>query len=541
MHIFSRPGRGTMRRLALAAALVLGATLLSAPSSPAATHHESTTPKAAVDWPVFGHDLANTRTNAAETKITPKTAGRLRAKWTYRTHGDVSATPAVVGGAVYFPDWGGYLHKVDAVTGAPIWSRKISDYNGAAGSVSRTSPAVVGGKVYIGDYDHAFLMAVDAVTGDPVWSTKLDSQFLAVLTQSPVVHKGVVYQGVSSRESEMMGADPTYECCVFRGSMNAVDANTGRVLWRSYTVPDNGGLPGGYSGAAVWGPPAIDAATNTLYFTTGNNYQLPQDVKDCQSAGGTPGECMAADNYVDSVLALDIATGQVKWHTGAMRFDAWNSGCVPGLPPDNCPTNHGGDYDFGDGAHLFTVARPDGSLRKVIGAGQKSGEYWLLDAVTGEVVWSAAMGPGGHVGGIQWGTAYDGKRVYLAEANFNRLSYQLADGTTTTRSSFAALDPRTGRALWQVEDQTDGFAWSPLTTAGGVLYTSSTSGRMYAMDAATGRYLWHFDAPYSSNAGPAVVNGTVYWGNGYLRFANGGGTTGSTTEGTFYAFTIDGR
>ncbi|MQY14091.1 Polyvinylalcohol dehydrogenase [Streptomyces sp. RB5] len=540
MHILHSPGRRAVRRLALLAVCVLGATLLSAPSSSAAKPH-GPRPVLGNEWPVFGHDLSNTRSNPAETQITPRNAGRLKAKWTYRTHGDVSATPAVVGGAVYFPDWGGYLHKLDAATGEQIWSRRISEYNGAEGSVSRTSPAVVDGTVYIGDYDHAFLMAVDAATGDLVWRRKLDDQFLAVLTQSPVVYKGVVYQGVSSRESEMMGADPTYECCVFRGSMNAVDADTGEVLWRRYTVPDNGGQPGGYSGVAVWGPPAIDPQTNTVYFTSGNNYQLPQDVKDCQAAGGTPGECMAEDNYVDSVLALDMATGNVKWHTGAKRFDAWNSGCVVGLPPDNCPTGHGGDYDFGDGAHLFTIRRPDGTLRKVVGAGEKSGEYWLMDALTGEIIWSAAAGPGGHVGGIMWGTAYDGKRVYLTQSNFDRLDYTLADGTVTKRSSYVALDPQTGRILWQVADHTDGFAWGALTVAGKVLFASSTSGRMYAMDAATGRYLWEFDGPYSSNAGPAVVDGTVYWGNGYFRFANGGGTTGSTTEGTFYAFTVDGN
>ncbi|GHE84135.1 polyvinylalcohol dehydrogenase [Streptomyces spiralis] len=532
-------GRGAVRRLALLAVLLLAAALLS--TEPATATGDDVDATGSSSWPTFGHDLAQTRYNPAEKTIGPSNAGRLKAKWTYQTHGDVSATPAVVDGAVYFPDWGGYLHKVDAATGRQIWSYPISDYNGFAGSVSRTSPAVVDGVVYIGDYDHAYLMAVSAKSGRLIWRKQLDTQYLAVLTQSPVVYRGVIYEGVSSRESELKGADPTYDCCTFRGSMNALDARTGQLLWRTYTVPDNGGKPGGYSGVAVWGAPAIDPSTNTVYFTTGNNYQLPQSVLDCQSAGGTPGECMDPKNYVDSVLAVDMSSGRVKWASGARKFDAWNSGCVEGLPPNNCPTNHGEDSDFGDGSHLFTIKNADGTYRKVIGAGEKSGEYWLLDAATGDVVWSAAAGPGGHVGGIEWGTAYDGKRIYLAEADFNKLPYPMADGTTISGSSFVALDPQTGRILWQVADPSDGFAWGALSIAGGVVYASSTSGHMYAINAATGAYLWDFKGPYSSNAGPAIVDGTVYWGNGYARFAAGGGTTGSSTEGTFYAFSVDGR
>ncbi|MFJ3090594.1 PQQ-binding-like beta-propeller repeat protein [Streptomyces sp. NPDC086838] len=526
-----RAQRKTARRFTLLAAVAMATTLGMAPSNACA---------AQVDWSTGGHDLANSRSASAEHKITKDNASRLKAKWTYATHGDVSATPAVVGGAVYFPDWGGYLHKINAKTGKEIWSHKVSEYTGDAASVSRSSPTVVGGRVYIADWTKAVLMAVDAKTGDKIWTREIDQQYKAVLTQSPVVHDGVIYQGVSSRESE--GAyDPSYPCCTFRGSVNAISAKTGKVLWRQFTTPDNGGKPGGYSGVAVWGTPALDPSTHTVYFTTGNNYTVPKEVSDCQTAGGTPAQCYQEDNYVDTVLALDMTTGRIKWHTGAKRFDAWNTGCLPGLPPNNCPPNPGYDYDFGDGAHLFTIKDANGRPRKVIGAGEKSGEYWLMDATDGEVVWSAAAGPGGHVGGIEWGTANDDKRIYIAEANFNKLDYPMADGTVTNRSSFAALDPQTGKIIWQVADRTDGFAWGALTAANGVVFGGSTSGHMYAFDAATGKYLWEFTAPYSSNAGPAVVDGTVYWGNGYARFADGAGTTGSSTEGTFYAFTVDGR
>lgn len=530
--MFNRLRRKRMKIFLLSAVTVIVTVVSGAP--PAAAY------VSLADWPSGDHDILNSRYNPLENKISPANVNRLKVKWTYTTHGDVSATPAVVGGAVYFPDWGGYFNKIDAATGKQIWSRKVSDYTGQATSMSRSNPTVVGDKVYIGDWASSTLIAVDARTGTKLWTSKLDAHPLSVLTQSPVVYNGVVYEGVSSRESEQ-GLDPTFPCCVFRGSATATDANTGRLLWKRYTTPDNGGQLGGYSGVAVWGTPALDPTTNTVYFTTGNNYTVPKSVEDCQTAGGTPAQCLSPDDHVDSVLALDTATGAIKWATGAMRFDAWNTGCIPGFPPNNCPANPGHDYDFGDGSHLFVIRDQQGHYRKVVGAGEKSGEYWLFDANTGAIVWGAAPGPGGHVGGIEWGTAFDTQRVYIAEANFTKATYSLPDGTQTTNASYAALDPATGKILWQVLDPSGGYAWAPLTVAGGVVFGSSTSGHMYAMDASNGKILWDFLAPYSSNAGAAVVNGTVYWGNGYLRFKDGAGTTGNATTGTFYAFTIDGK
>ncbi|MEU3457741.1 PQQ-binding-like beta-propeller repeat protein [Micromonospora sp. NPDC006766] len=493
------------------------------------------------DWTSNGKDLLNTRSNLLETKITTKNVSRLKAKWTFATHGDVSATPIVSQGAVYFPDWGGYLYKLNAATGKQIWSRKISDYDGVAGSISRTAVAISGNTLYLGTQSGARLLAVDANTGSLKWSRQLDAHAAAVLTMSPIVYNGVVYEGVSSTEGEMSAFVPGYRCCTFRGSFNAVDAATGKILWKRYMVPDNNGQPDGYAGGAMWGTPAIDPLRGTIYVTSGQNYRVPDSVHECQNAGGTPAGCYSPDNHIDSILALNMKTGAVKWATGAMRFDAWNASCIPGLPPNNCPANEGYDYDFGDGAHIFAYLDSKGRIREAVGGGQKSGEYWALDPDSGAVLWSAAPGPGGHIGGIMWGTAWDTKRIYLAEANFFKTPYQMADGTTISGSSFAALDPATGRILWQVADPTTGFAWGPLTVAADVLYGSSTSGHLYAMDTATGRILWNFTAPYSSNAGPSVVDGVVYWGNGYQKFADGAGTTGSFTSGTFYAFSVDGK
>jgi polyvinyl alcohol dehydrogenase (cytochrome) len=482
-------------------------------------------------WRLGGHDTTNSRFNPAERLIGPRTVRRLTTAWTAPTGGDVSATPAVVGGAVYFPDFGGNLWKLDARTGAVIWTRTIASYDGIAGATSRTSPAVVGNTVYVGDLNGAHLMAVDARTGDLRWIRQLDTHPAAVLTQSPMVRDGVVYQGVSSIE-EAFAANPAYPCCTFRGSLNAVDARTGAVRWKTFTVPENRNQPEGYSGNAVWsGTPALDAGGRTVYITTGNNYTVPDSVTACQDAGGTAAQCLAPDDRIDSFVAIDTRTGRVRWSTGIQGFDAWNIGCVAGPPPNNCPDNPGADADFGDGAHLFTV-RDHGHARAMVGAGQKSGSYWALDARTGEVVWSAAPGPGSALGGIQWGTAYDGHRIYVAEANSGHLPTTLPDGQVVTGGTWSALDPATGHILWQVPDPAGAADPGMVSVANGVVFAGSLSGRMAALSAADGHTLWSFQGQGSSIAGPAIAGGTVFWGNGYARLGGG------TASRTFYAFSL---
>jgi polyvinyl alcohol dehydrogenase (cytochrome) len=488
------------------------------------------------DWLSGGGTLSNTHSSDSN-KPNAQSAKNLAVKWTYATHGDVSAIAAVAGGAVYFPDWGGYLNKVDADTGALIWAKPISDYDGVPGSVSRASPAVDGNTVYLGDQNGGYLSAVDATTGALKWTTRVDQHPLAILTAGPLVYDGVVYQGVASGE-EGAAVNPAYPCCTFRGSVVAVDAATGRILWKTYTIPDNGGRPGGYSGGAVWGTtPAIDPATNTLFITTGNNYTVPDSVKACEAGGGSPATCLSPDDHIDAVMALNASTGAIEWSTGVQGFDDWNVACIPGFPPNNCPTNPGPDYDFGSGPNLFRV---DGKL--VVGAGQKSGEYWALDAATGSILWSAAPGPGSTLGGIEWGPATDGKRIHVAEANFNGIPYTIADGTTTTSGSWAALDPATGKVIWQVPDPSHnlfggGNDLGPLSVANGVVYAPSMSGTMTALDASTGKTVWSFKSAGSVVAGASIVRGVVYWGDGYSHL----GIPGWTGSNTFYAFSLNGN
>jgi len=492
------------------------------------------------DWAMGGQNLQNSRYQAQQQKISVSTAGSLALRWSQPTHGDVSATPAVANGAVYYPDWGGYLTKRDARTGNLLWERRLDTYAGEPqGATSRTSPAVVNGVVYIGDQNGAHLLAIDARSGNLLWSTQINSGAFAIITQSPIVHAGTVFVGAASTEEANAAFIPDYPCCTFRGSFSAIDAATGKIKWTNYTVPDNGGVSGGYSGGGVWSStPAIDPGSGTVYTTTGNNYSVPAAVTACQTGGGTAGQCLSPDDHIDSVMAFDMATGRIKWSTGVQGFDAWNVACFLGSQPQNCPPSPGPDFDFGSGANLLTIKDGSGVPQLVVGAGQKSGIYWLFDARTGAIRSSTVIGPGSSLGGIEWGTATDGKRIYIANSNLYQIPY-MVNGQLTTSGSFAAIDPATGKLLWQRADPSGSLLdLGPVGVANGVVLAGSMSGHMYALNAATGDVLWDYTGEGSSNAGAAIdSNGNLYWGNGYAHL----GASLGTPSLTFYSFSVNGK
>jgi polyvinyl alcohol dehydrogenase (cytochrome) len=488
---------------------------------------------AAAQWRIAGHDLNNSRSQPNERTIGVGNVGQLVTKWVFTTGSDVSATPTVAGNNVYFPDWAGNLFAVRADTGQLQWSRKISDYNGRPGSIARVSPAVFNDQLILGDnmeasvaHDGAHVFAVDRSTGALRWITQVDTHPAAIITGSPVFNGNIVYVGVSSQE-EAFATNDAYACCTFRGSMVALNATTGAILWKTFTLPDNGGATGGYSGNAIWSPPAIDPARGVLYIGTGNNYTVPDAVLACEQQAidtKTPNpNCAAPDDYFETVLALNLATGAVKWARHLSFFDAWTVACLTG--GKNCPAPAGPDFDFpGSGPNL---------LGTILGIGQKSGIYWGLNPDDGSIIWSTQVGPGGVTGGIQWGTATDGTRIYAAITNSSRLRYKLAGGRSIDWGSWAALDPRSGRILWQVADPTKG-ALDPgaLSVANGVVYAGSLSGNMHALNATTGQVLFTFASGGSVIDAPSIVNGSVYWGSGYRHLSPG------TGNNKVYAFTV---
>ena len=497
-------------------------------------------------WPSAGHDLNNTHYNSSESKIGVSNAANLTPAWVYTTAGDVSAIPAVDGSMVYFPDWAGNLNALDQKTGALVWSHQISEYTGIEGDFARATPAVVGNMIIVGDqggYLHAgaHLIAVNKKDGSPIWVTQVESYQAAIVTQSAVVDGAgtfkfpVVYVGTSSQDELFAATIPGYTLG-FRGSIMAVNANTGQIVWKTYTVPD------GYTGGAVWGStPAIDHARGSLYIDTGNNYSVPPDVLDCVAAGSNSQAvraCLDPNDFFDSVLALDLATGQIRWATTALPYDAWTVSCIFG-DPTLCPDPAGPDFDFGQGPMLFTVKDPHGTPRDLVGAGQKSGQFWALDPGSGQIVWVTQVGPGGTLGGLEWGSSTDGNRIYVADTNTNHTPWALLQngqptGVTVTSGFWSALDAATGEILWQTANPANDEAPGPVTGANGVVYACSVDpqGNMYAMDGATGEILWSFTSGGSCYGGAAIANGMVFWGSGYSNLGLG------TPNNKFFAFSV---
>ena len=516
-------------------------------------------------WPSYGLNVCNTRGGASADPITTSTVTKLKVKWTFKAAGDISATPAVVDGQLYVPDYSGNLNRLDANTGALVWSKNVgalvmqtttvdagafqSLLTSYLAPLSRATPIVSGNNVIFGMGAPGFsatLAAVDKDTAALVWKTPLDPHEASLITSSPVIDNGILYIGVSSGE-EIATQIPGYPCCSFRGSVAALDAATGKVKWQTPMIDDSVFYKAdhktltGYAGAAVWsGTPTIDRNRRRVYVTTGNNYAIP---------AGAPNP-LPAGNHVEAIVALDMDSGAI----------IWSSRMIP--PGGSVWTVKNGaepDYDFGCGANLFQTTI-NGTLHDVVGAGQKSGVYWALDADNGNVLWNTQVGPGGHLGGIHWSTAVDSHAVYLGVNDETGVSYMMGGsgpqaGKPTTVGSWAALDPagapgdagmsNHGTILWQITNPSmtaplgGGSVNGPPTVINGVVFVGSmdSMGMMYALDAATGTQLWQYPSGAPVYSGPAVVNGVVYWGAGYpsSRLGLGNATPGPVQ---LYAFDI---
>ena len=505
--------KGTLRLVSLAG--ILAMTLLPVFAFAEDDHERGSDrdhPASQGQWRLAGQNPGNTRSQPHEHKISKVNVSQLTPKWFFTTAASVSATPTVAGDGVYFPDWAGNIYAVDKNSGQQLWSTKVSDYDGVPGAFSRVSPVVFGDEIIFGDttgQGGANLIAVDRATGVLRWITNIEAHDAAIVTGSPVVFRGVVYQGVSSSE-EGGAISSAYPCCTFRGSVVALNASTGEQIWKTYDMPDNLGATDQYSGGAIWQPPAIDARRGLLYVGTGNNYTVPAAVEQCQATDPASTDCTAPDDYFDSTLALDLRTGAIKWARHLQGYDAYTLACLSSVQGISCPSPAGPDYDLsGSGPNV---------IDDFLGIGQKSGIYWSLNPNDGSIRWGTPVGPAGTLGGIQWGTATDGKRAYVAITNNEKTPYTLTSGQTITWGAWSAVDLDTGEILWQTPDPTEGaLDMGALSVANGVVYAGSFSGNMYALDSATCKVLWSFASGGSVLDGPAIADGVVYWGSGYPK------------------------
>jgi polyvinyl alcohol dehydrogenase (cytochrome) len=556
---------------------LIGAALACALLATAPVARALETPIPDGQWTMGGQNMNNWRNQIVAT-INPQNVVGLTQKWVFTTRGDVSATPAVANGIVYFPDLTGMFYAVSADTGALIWSHMVSDWTGVAGDSARNNPLVIGNMLIFGNQagtlatwdgttvtgPGASIVAVNAQDGQPIWVSKIDSSPTAIVTSSPVVFNNVVYVGVASAE-ENLATILGFPCCVFRGSVVALDLSTGRVLWQTFTVPPNNGAVGGYSGGSIWSStPVVDPARNSLYIGTGNNYSVPASVSACFANDPTNKFCTDLTDYFDTVLSLDLTTGAVKWANRAVSYDAWNVNCGvafpagSAVPGPNCPVPSGQDFDFGGaGANFYAIFDANGVPHDVLGIGEKSGIYWAFNPDDGTTLWSTQVGPGSSIGGIQWGTATDGWRIFVPNSNFLFQTTALQPSQAPINGgSWTALNPVSGQILWQtptpglcspaVAGVAQGcMALGPTSVAGsaalsgsvvfaGSMDSNPANPTMFALDATTGAILWSFASGSSVNAGPAIVGNSIYWGSGYSKL---GAATG-TSNTKLFAFSV---
>ncbi|PZG29958.1 hypothetical protein C1I98_31525 [Spongiactinospora gelatinilytica] len=513
-------GRRLIRAAAALAALCLAVTAGPATATPApgggdGPHHG--------DWSMWQQNPWGWRHNAAERKITAGNVAGLELKWAFaypKAAGAPRSQAAVVGDTVYFGSPEGKMYARDAETGAAKWEFDLTTVGqGGWPPQVQDGPAVARGKVLFGD-SRGYFYAVDQRTGKLAWARRLDDKLAALVTSSPVVLGRRVFVGVSSGEN-IMGKD--HECCQFRGHLNGLDIDSGKLVWRFYTTPPpvaDGTWPNGKtryapSGAGVWSSPAVDPITRTVYVGTGQNYT--------GSAG-----------HYDSVLAINADTGRPRWTRKMTDVDTWRIECSLPTPQDReyCPNFPDGtalDFDLGAAPNLFRAGK-----RALVGIGQKNGVYHVLDARTGEIVWQRSLSkpqPGGGLTGVQWGSSYDGKRLYVA-------TYMASPGT------LFALDPATGHLLWETPNPADGCTTggasqfpqlcrpghsTAVSTTPGVVWVGSTDGKVRAYSAETGKVLWTYDTiqdvvgvngltgrggQVAGTGGPVISHGMVYTQSG---------------------------
>jgi polyvinyl alcohol dehydrogenase (cytochrome) len=475
-------------------------------------------PRPGSEWNGWGVDDWNTRFQpAAAALIDAGTAGRLKLKWAFGFPNGTTAfgQPTIVEGRLFTGSNDGTVYALDARSGCIYWMFQ-------AQTLVRSAVVVgPGPRAYVSDLDSNFY-ALDAATGKLIWQKRLDSQPFTRITGAPKLHAGRLYVPIASQE-ENAGSQPQYPCCTFRGNVVALDAETGKEIWRTFTVPEakptkvsaTGVQYYGPSGATVWSSPTLDLQRSVLYVATGNGYSDPPV------------------NTADAVVAMDLGTGAIRW-TQQATLDMFNWGCGGNGPAGNCPANAGDDVDFASSPILVDL----GGGKQLLVAGQKSGMVHAFDPdQDGKIVWQKRIGKGGKLGGVEWGMAANGGVVFAP----------LSDFGLPTAGGLFALDAATGKIVWQTPAPKASCAGqrgcspaqlAPPTAVPGVVFSGSMDGHLRAYRMTNGEIIWDFDTNREfptvnkiparggsfSGTGPTVADGVLYVNSGY---ANTGGLPGN--------------
>lgn len=467
-------------------------------------------------WNGWGNDLANTRFQPAQAAgLTSAQVPQLKLKWAFGLPNSMttSAQPTVWNGRVFVAGDNGYVYSLDAKSGCVHWSYE----NGSIvrGSITVgpiTAQGASGNAIFFGD-GRADIFAVDAISGKMIWKTKADPHVVARITAGLKVYNGVVIVPVSSSE-EFASGNIEYPCCTSRGSVVALDANTGKQIWKYWVVEGDpkpvAKNPNGVSvyapgGGGIWNSPTIDTARNAVYFGTGDATTAP------------------SPKTTDAIVAIDLKTGKFLWTFQADENDVFMGACGGAQRSLACPTPMGPDLDIGNAPVLMKL--PNG--KQVLVAGTKRGHFFALDpdnkgsllfrvnAATGDPI-PANAPPGGRGGGgapgIVWGGAADAQNAY----------YGLGG------AGLSALNPTTGKPVWNFRAPTGSLGAAP-TVIPGVVFEGSSTGALFAVSSTDGKQLWEFNTSQQfetvnkvpahggaiSVSGASVAGGMVFVSSGY--------------------------
>ncbi len=476
------------------------------------------------EWNGWSPGPSNTRYQLGDVAgLTTDQVKKLKLKWAYGYDGDIVAfaPPTVLAGYLFVGSASGQVQALSTASGCVKWTFQA---NAPVRSAILAVPMGTKYALLFGD-QYGWFYSVEAETGRLLWKKVVDPQEAIKLTGAPVAYQGTVFIPASSWE-EGRTLSPEYTCCTFRGSVTALRIKDGSQLWKAYTIQEKPRPTGknsagieqwGPSGGGVWSAPTLDPKRGLLYITTGDNFSDPPT------------------NMSDSVVALELGTGRIAWFKQTTPGDVWNSSCAQ---KGNCP---GPDYDYGSSVLLEKAANG----RELLLVGQKSGVVYALDPdKKGEIAWQVRVGKGGINGGVQWGMASDGQRVYAATSDLMRRQGVNPDPLdprplpieSTQGGGLTALRIGTGEKAWYTPPVACGAkpGCSPAQSGAvsaipGVVFSGSMDGHLRAYSAEEGRILWDFDtvrefetvngvrASGGSLSGPGavVVGGMVFVNSGY--------------------------
>ncbi|NKB32691.1 MAG: PQQ-binding-like beta-propeller repeat protein [Pseudomonadales bacterium] len=465
--------------------------------------------------------------DAAQAGLTTADFSNLELAWAiaFPATSGLRAAPVIIGDTIFYSATdSGRVFALDTNSGCAKWV-----YEPGTRLRSSMAYSVIDGQGMLVFSDMpGMIHAINAENGEAIWvaSGQADNN-QGMLTGTPVFHEDRVIVPVSG-SGVITGGNPNYECCENHGAVTALNVRTGEKLWEYHTMPaaEYTGQESatrvkqrGPSGAPIWTTPTIDAERSQIYVTTGENTSHP------------------TTNTSDAIIALDLETGEEKWVFQALANDMWNFGCSAGGP--NCiilDDSNSVDYDFGGPAVLV-----DTGDRELLIAGQKSGDIWALDPVSGQLIMNQRVGEGTALGGNHWGIAVDSERAFLTINDPGGMGANSVPGIYTyfvgtgEPSWFYQVQPKCNDERSERLRRCEGlygFSTAPLSVDGAVI-TGALDGRLFVFNSDSGELLFEYDTvrDYETVNGVegyggsidshsiAAGSGMVFVGSGYGQFS----------------------